>query len=374
MGFVPRLVLAVLAASACLGALVTDASAKTTAADVQRGLERLVAAPAGPPGANSTLYRNGRMTTVRAGVADVKHGRAPRATDHMRIVSVTKASSGAVALSLVDAGKLGLDDTISQQLPGMPPPGGAVTVRQLLNHTSGMLDYTKSKGSRPLKKNARAYISPQDAIDFVRSEPLVFAPGSQYEYSNTDNIVIGLIAEAAGGEIIAAELERIVFGPARLRKTALATKSRSRSPHHGYATRPQEARGVSTLVSPSGAWASGGIVSTPRDLDAFIRAYLGLRFFDRAEQIQQMQFVPGGESVLPGPGRTPPVSRSSRYRTSSGTVYGDTRTFPGYASGSPPPSTEKGASPPRSTSKPGGKLLGRLRNVKVTAVCALLGK
>ena len=205
----------------------------------------------------------------------------------------------------------------------------------------------------------------------------MFAPGSQYEYSNTDNIVIGLIAEAAGGETFAAELKRIVFGPARLPETALATKLAIPQPFiHGYATAPGEKpEDVSTLVSPSGAWASGGIVSTPKDLNAFIRAYLGLRFFDRAEQIQQMQFVPGGESVPPGPGKNSAGLALFRYRTRCGTVYGHTGTFPGYAQWVAATSDGKrSVTTSLNIEAPSGKLLAQLRTVQVTAVCALLGK
>ena len=101
---------------AALAALPAGASAHTTDAAVQRGLERLVAASGGPPGAIATLSRNGRTTVLRAGRADVTRTRAPRATDHMRIASIAKAFSGAVALNLVRAGQLGLDDTIGERL------------------------------------------------------------------------------------------------------------------------------------------------------------------------------------------------------------------------------------------------------------------
>src|SRR5690349_19355052 len=123
-----------LAAALTLTALTAVAAApasaaKTTPADVQRGLERLITSPGGPPGAIATIYRDGKLTVLRAGRADVRRKGAPRANDHMRIASIAKAFSGAVALNLVRAGRLGLDDTIAQRLPGMPAAWGAVTVR-----------------------------------------------------------------------------------------------------------------------------------------------------------------------------------------------------------------------------------------------------
>jgi D-alanyl-D-alanine carboxypeptidase len=369
-----------IAALACAAAMApATAAAKSTAADVQRGLERLVAAPGGPPGAIATLYRDGKLTVLRAGRADVSRGGAPRASDHMRIASVAKAFSGAVALNLVRAGRLSLDDTIAQRLPGMPAAWGAVTVRQLLNHTSGVPDYTKSKGfAAQAEKNPRGFVSPEGVIDWVRREGLVFAPGSKYEYSNTDNIVVGLIVEAITGEPYGKALQDVVFGPARLRQTSFPTR-RIALPKpfiHGYLVAPGEKdTDVTAFLSPSGAWASGAIVSTPRDLNAFIRADLGLRFFDRAQQQEQMRFWPGGESSPPGPGRNSAGLALFRYQTKCGTVYGHTGNFPGYVQFA---AASADGSRALTTSlnfpAPTGKLLAQLRRVQATAVCALTGR
>lgn len=368
-----------IAALACLAALAPAAAAKSTAADVQRGLERLVAAPAGPPGAIATLYSGGKLTVLRAGTSDAKRRRPPRATDHMRIASVAKAFSGAVALKLVRDGRLGLDETIAERLPGMPAAWGAVTVRQLLNHTSGVPDYTRSKGfAEQAEKRPRAFVSPQQVIDWVRKDPLAFRPDSKYEYSNTDNIVVGLIAERITGEAYGSTLEKLVFGPAGLRQTSFPTKRIPLpSPFiHGYLTEPEAPPvDVTTFLSPSGAWASGAIVSTPRDLNAFIRADLGLRFFDRAQQRQQMRFFPGGESSPPGPGRNSAGLALFRYQTKCGTVYGHTGNFPGYVQfAAATADGRKAVTTSLNIPAPTGKLLAQLRAVQATAVCALLGK
>jgi D-alanyl-D-alanine carboxypeptidase len=366
------------AALACSGLLAGTATAASTPADVQRGLERIVDAPGGPPGAIATMYRGGKLTVLRAGRADVKRKAAPRATDHMRIASVAKAFSGAVALNLVRAGRLGLDDTIAQRLPGMPAAWGAVTVRQMLNHTSGLPDYTRSKGFADQANNRpHAYVSPTMIIDWVRTDPLEFAPGSEYEYSNTDNIVVALIAEAITGRSYTQLLKTTVFGPARLRQTSLPVKAALPTPFiHGYLVAPgEEDEDASTLLSPSGAWASGGIVSTPRNLNTFIRSYLGLRFFDRPQQRQQMRFWPGGESSPPGPGKNSAGLALFRYQTKCGTVYGHTGNFPGYTQWAAATADgSRGVTMTLNIPAPQGKLLAQLRNVQTTAVCALLGK
>jgi D-alanyl-D-alanine carboxypeptidase len=348
-----------------------------TAADVQRGLDGLIAASGGPPGAIATLYRNSHLTVLRAGRADIRREGPPRATDHMRIASVAKAFSGAVALQLVRDGRLGLDESIGQRLPGIPPAWAGVTVRQMLDHTSGLPDYTQSDGfAKQARSDPRGFVSPAGIIDWVRADPLVFAPGSRYAYSNTDNIVIGLIAQAVTGRSYPRLLDDVVFGPARLRETSFPTRTIALpAPFlHGYVVAPgEEHQDVTTFLSPSGAWASGAVVSTPADLNAFIRAYLGLRFFGAAQQREQMRFVPGGRSSPPGPGQNAAGLALFRYRTRCGTVYGHTGNFPGYVQfAAATANGRRAVTTTLNIPAPTGRLLARLRAVQTTAVCALL--
>lgn len=364
----------------CLGLALGagTAAAKTTDAEVLAGLEKLVVAPGGPPGAIATLYRDGKLTTLSTGVANVKAKGAPRATDHMRIASIAKAFSGAVALHLVQAGELSLDSTIAETLPSLPKAWGQVTLAELLHHTSGVPDYTKSDGFiKQATTDPRGFVSPAKIISWVRKDPLAFKPDSRYEYSNTDNIVVGLMVEAVTGESYAEALQRIVFGPAQLTQTSLATKPAIPAPFiHGYVTAAgEEPEDVSHALSPSGAWASGGIVSTPRDLNAFIRADLGLEFFDRAQQRRQMDWWVGGESSPPGPGKNSAGLALFRYQTRCGTVYGHTGNFPGYVQFAA--ATADGGRAVTTTLNipaPEGKLLAQLRRVQTAAVCDLLGK
>lgn len=344
--------------------------------DVQRGLASLVASKGGPPGAIATLRRGGRTIILSAGRADIKRRGAPRSSDHMRIASVAKAFNGAVALHLYRRGRFGLDDSIGQHLAGMPPAWGAVTVRQMLNHTSGLPDYTKSDGfAEQVKANPRGYVPPAQVIDWVRSEPLVFAPGSRYEYSNTDNIVVALIAEAVTGKSYRQLLDEIVFGPAKLGKTSFPSRAALPRPFiHGYLVAPgQRPEDVSTFLSPSGAWASGAIVSTPADLNAFIRSYLGLRFFGGHEQRAQMRFVAGGKSSPPGPGRNSAGLALFRYETRCGTVFGHTGNFPGYVQfAAATANGRRAVTTSLNIPAPTGRLLAKLRRVQAAAVCALL--
>jgi D-alanyl-D-alanine carboxypeptidase len=375
---VPICILAAAAALSLLLATAGQAAQPTTDGAVQRGLERLVAARGGPPGAIATLHRVGRMTVLRAGRADVERRGKPRASDHMRIASVAKAFSGAVALQLVQQGRLGLDDTIGQRLPGLPAAWGPVTVRQMLNHTSGLPDYTQSRGfARQAETKPRGYVPPARIIDWVRRDGLVFPPGSSYEYSNTDNIVVGLIAERVTGRSYGDLLRTLVFGPAGLEQTSFPTRrvSLPRPYIHGYLVAAGQApQDVTTSLSPSGAWASGAIVSTPTDLGAFIRAYLGRKFFGVDQQREQLRFVRGSSSP-PGPGTNSAGLAIFRYRTRCGTVYGHTGNFPGYVQWAAATADgTRSVTTSLNIPAPTGALLSRLRSVQETAVCALLGK
>jgi D-alanyl-D-alanine carboxypeptidase len=372
--------LSVLALVACLAVALSvgSAAAKTTDAQVMKGLEGLVTSPGGPPGAIATLYRDGKLTTLSAGRADNEKAAKPRATDHMRIASVAKAFSGAVALNLVRSGQLSLDDTIEGVVPTLPKAWGKVTLRELLNHTSGVPDYTQSEAFfKHAETKPRAYVPPAEIISWVEKEPLAFKPDTKYEYSNTDNIVVGLMVEAVTKGSYASALQKIVLGPAKLTQTTLPTKIAMPTPFiHGYSVVPEkEEVDVSESLNPSGAWASGAIISTPQNLNAFIRADLGLQFFDKAEQEQQMKWWPGGESSPPGPGKNSAGLALFRYQTKCGTVYGHTGNFPGYtqfaaatADGSAAVTTSLNIPAPT------GKLLAQLRQVQTEAVCTLFGK
>ena len=166
----------------------------------------------------------------------------------------------------------------------------------------------------------------------MRGDGLVFPSGTRYEYSNTDNIIVGLIAEQVTGEDYGDLLAQRVFGPAGLSRTSFPTRriSLPRPFIRGYATAPgEEPEDLTTFLSPSGAWASGAIVSTPLDVGAFMRAYLARRYFGAAQQREQFRFVRGSSSP-PGPGANAAGLAIFRYRSRCGTVFGHTGNIPGY--------------------------------------------
>lgn len=320
----------VLAGAVCSGAQAANPQRADRLLD--RALEALVDTPGGPPGAIARVQRGRRAAIHRVGVTQLESTRRWRASDHMRLASTSKAFSGAVALSLVRSGRLALGDTIGDRLPELPPAWSAVTLRQIMRHTSGLPSFTANQAFlNALGSDPQRRYTPRQLIDFVKDEPLEFRPGSDYAYSNTDNIVVGLMAEAVTGRSYERLLRSRVFRPLDLGDTTLPGDSRLPRPYvRGYVfEQGQPPEDVSEAISMSGVWASGGMQSTVLDLSRFIRGYVSGQLFGPALRRQQRRFVDGG-SEPPGPGANSAGLGLFRYRMRCGTVYGHTGNFPGY--------------------------------------------
>jgi D-alanyl-D-alanine carboxypeptidase len=261
----------------------------------------------------------------------------------------------------------------------MPVEWHSVTIRQLLNHTSGLPDYTRSQGfSDQFKNDPTGFVAPSTIIDWVRGDSkLSFAPGSEYEYSNTDNIVVGLILEAFIQKPMSSLLEFFVFERAHLDQTSFPSSPALPKPLlHGYVPEATGAYSdVSSSLSPSGAWASGAVESTPENLNHFVRALLSKKLFNDRAREWQMRFVPGGNSSPAGPGKNSAGLALFKYETRCGTVYGHTGNFPGYVQfAAATRSGGRAVTTSLNIPAPSGKLLKQLREMQTKAVCALLGK
>jgi D-alanyl-D-alanine carboxypeptidase len=299
----------------------------------------------------------------------------------MRVASVSKAFSAAVALALVNRGQLSLRRPIRRVLPWLPKRWGRVTLGQALQHTSGLPDFSETEGFlNALVKHPHARPSPRFLLSLVSGEKLHFRPGSRYRYSNTDNIVVALMAEARTRMTYNQLLSRYVYRPALLLRTSLPAGWSLASPYlHGYQVAPgKPPEDVSGAISAAYTWASGGVLSTPRDLNRFVRAYTGAVLFSRSTQAAQFKFV-SGRSDPTGPGVNSAGLGIFRYRTRCGAVYGHTGNLPGYTQfaaatrdGSRSVTMSVSA---QITQRSKGKLLTafkRLRAIEVDLVCAAM--
>ncbi|CAA9431979.1 Beta-lactamase class C-like and penicillin binding proteins (PBPs) superfamily [uncultured Rubrobacteraceae bacterium] len=313
---------------------VHTTSAKAADAALDGALKGLVARHGGPPGVIAVVQRGKSREVHTFGVANLETDRRMSVNDRMRIASAAKAFSGAVALSLVSEGELSLNDTIGERLPALPDRWSGITLRQLLNHTSGLPDFSLDEGfKKALFASLKKAPPPEKLLTYIYDERLLFEPGSRYHYSNSDNIAVALMVREATGQSYRGQLQQQVYGPLGLKKTTLPAGPNLVAPYiHGYDNDPKEQppEDYSEIVAAGWAWASGGIVSTPADMNDFIRGYVGGEPFDRRTQTKQRRVVEGGSSEPPGPGKNSAGLAVFRYETRCGTVWGHTGNTPGY--------------------------------------------
>jgi D-alanyl-D-alanine carboxypeptidase len=316
-----------------LAALPQTANAGIVDIELAQALQQLVATEGGPPGAIAIVRVGNRTQVFTAGLGDLNNRRRMRPTDHMRIASVAKAFSGAVALSLVERGVLSLDDTVGKWLPELDADWNGVTLAQLLQHTSGVPDLATSEAlGRRIVESPRRALPPREIVGYVAGEDLEFPSGSRYEYSNTENFLVALMVEAATGRSYERALGSRVFGPLGLRHTSLPSGYRMPRPYiHGYDVTPGGPTDDDSELAAAGwAWASGGIVSTPLELNRFARAYAGGALFGGATRATQLSTFRPGNSHPPGPGENSVGLGIFRYATACGTMYGHTGNIFGY--------------------------------------------
>ena len=334
------MVLALVLASGAALAVTTGAvardpgNAQARDAVLDASLKALVARRGGPPGVIAVVQRGHHREVHAFGVRNIKRSLPMRANVRMRMASTSKAFSGAVALSLVSDGKLSLNDTIGERLPGLPKTWHEITLRQLLDHTSGLPNFTADPDYlAALSASPESAPPPRKLLSYVEDEKLNFEPGSEYRYSNSDNIVVGIMVQDATGESYERQLRERVFGPLGLEKTSLPRGVNLKTPYiHGYDNDPSQRppEDISEVLASGWVWASGGMVSTPYDFNDFVRGYVGGRLFDARTRNLQREVVEGGGSEPPGPGKNSAGLGIFRYETRCGTVWGHTGNYPGY--------------------------------------------
>ncbi|GEO99731.1 serine hydrolase [Methylobacterium haplocladii] len=227
------------------------------------------------------VAKDGKPVFRRAyGLASREWNAANTLDTHFRIGSLTKSFTAAAVLKLAEAGRLGLDDRIRQCVPGAPASWDRVTLRHLLGHTSGIINYTALPDY--YAKISRLERPPQEIVALVEAEPLLFEPGTRMEYSNTGYVLLGMAIEAASGEPYARYLREAILTPLGLKETGYDDAS-TVLPRRaaGYRFGQAQWRNAPPMAS-SVAYAAGGLYSTVDDLLAWSRALLGGKLISAA--------------------------------------------------------------------------------------------
>lgn len=314
-----------------LGALAPPSVSAAAGADaVQRALNGLVRDDGMPAALASVQARDGRTRTYTAGVGDLTTGSKVPVDGQVRIGSNTKAFTAVVVLQLVAEGRIGLDTTVDTYLPGLVRgegiDGSRIKVRQLLQHTSGLPDY-----SRYLGDDAR-YYDPRELLDTALRHPADFDPGKSWKYSNTNYVLAGLLVQKVTGRPLAQEMDRRIIKPIGLRHTYFPAPGDAsiREPHpHGYLRdAPDGPLRDITEIDPSWGWAAGQLISTNSDLNRFFTALLGGRLLPPAQLAEMRTTVPAEATF--GPAARYGLGIVSRPLPCGGLSWGHGGSFPGY--------------------------------------------
>lgn len=293
-------VLAVFAAPAA----ATVVPQEVDRAGLQRRLDDVVAA--GAVGALAEVRDEPGVWRGTSGVAELGKTRPVPVHGRFRVGSITKAFVATVVLQLVDEGRLRLDDTVETWLPGAVPDGDSITVRQLLNHTSGLYDVVDTLPMPPepefFDNRWRTWTAAELVQRAVANPPTFEPPGSEFAYESTGYLLLGQIIEEVTGRSYGEAIKQRIIRPLRLRGTSLpGTSPLIRGPHpHGYVPAGESHLLDYTRMNPSVFGAGGEIISTTRDLNRFFAALLDGRLLP-GHLLDEMK-TPGVESATYGLG------------------------------------------------------------------------
>ena len=245
------------------------------------------------------------------------------------IGSVTKNFTAAAILMLVEERKISLDEKIAMYLADVSNVPGTVTVRQLLNHTSGIIDFTEIPGSIGF---ARLDRTPKEVVKPALESPLRFTPGEKHEYSNTNYILLGMIIERVAKKGYGPFLAERIFGPLKMHDTRVNNmRVVMKNRVNGYNWNQQTLYN-GDYGSPSNKWSSGGMVSTVLDLakwDAGLRSGKLLK----PETIRLMLTptkLASGQEVKYGLGNELLIDRGHRVGGHNGEIFGFNSSFSRY--------------------------------------------
>jgi len=274
----------------------TTAAPALAAGSVQARLDVLTAQD-GVPGAEAVIQDGHRTRVVRSGAGDLATGKPFPRNGSFRAGSVTKSFVATVVLQLVGEGRVKLDAPVERYLPGLLPDR-RITVRQLLQHTSGIPDYLRDFDLSDPEALRHRGASPEELVALALKHPALFPPGTSWSYSNTNYIVAGMLAEKVTGQAPSDLITQRITRPLGLRDTYLPRRGDEQLPD------PHAVGYTSDLVDFSDfdatiAGAAGGLVSTPADLDRFYGALLGGRLLRPAELAEMKRTVPA-ELGVPG--------------------------------------------------------------------------
>jgi D-alanyl-D-alanine carboxypeptidase len=316
---------------------VADATALRTA--LQLKLDEWHKAGSFPGATLGVVLANGESFGLAVGFSDRDTKTPMKPSDRMLAGSVGKTFAAATALQLIKEGKIGLDDRIEKYLGREPwfsrlPNAKDITVRQLMNHTSGLVRYEfKEQFTKDLTANPEKVWKPAELVAYLLDEKAPFAAGKGWDYSDTNYIVLGMIIEKVTGKRFYDEANRRVLKPLKLNDTIPQDGPKLKGVVQGYAGPNNPFGGTDAMIvngkfaiNPQFEWTGGGYVSTAQDLARWAKLF----YEGKAFAPELLPQVVDGVSA-------PMLGRETKYglaaiirKTQVGPSYGHSGFFPGY--------------------------------------------
>ena len=271
----------------------------TLAAELQRILDQTVADGYIPGAVLAVSIPGQQPWTGASGVADRSQGHPMQPTTGIRIASISKMFTAVVALQLVEEGKLDLDAPVATWLPDLLPNGDAITIRNLLQHTSGLYDYLEDRNfvTQAYQTPARVW-EPRELVAYATRFPPTFEPGVEgaWDYASTNYVILGMIIEQVTGRMLADEMRQRIFDPLGLEHTFFPPQEPIRIDlAHGYSNRVDQTQAPMTFV-----FATANIVSTASDVRRFAQALFEGQLLEPATFALMTSFVNGqGQYRMP---------------------------------------------------------------------------
>lgn len=223
--------------------------------------------------------------------------------DHLRVGSITKIFISALILKMKDEGIVSLEQTVNSILPGILKDGTHITVRHLLQHRSGLKDYIwmDVAGTNCIQHAVSSLhdeFPPQSLIRLVATHDLQFEPGTEFNYSNTGYILLGIIAEKLTGESIEYLLEQWVIQPLQLERTYFPRTNDLRKPFAtGYSRATSDLTDLSDEISEitnlniSILWTAGAVISNPLEIQRFMKSLFNGQLLSKESLTEMMCFL-----------------------------------------------------------------------------------
>ncbi|WP_367319393.1 serine hydrolase domain-containing protein [Streptomyces sp. HUAS ZL42] len=289
----------------------TDDGVVPLTPDVKRQLDtavQQVLREANVPGVTVGIWTPDKGEYVRSfGVADQNTGQKMAPDLFMRIGSETKTFTVTALLELVDEGKVGLDDPIGQYISAVPN-GDRITLRQLAGMRSGLFNYSEDPAFfKALTSDPRRPFTPQELLGYSFRHPVMFQPGQEFYYCNTNLILLGLVVEKESGMRLGDYIQRNILDPAGMEDTLFPTGAEFPQPHaQGYTDQTADGNVADTADwNPSWAWAAGAMISKLDDLRIWARTVATGQLPDGSTLISpvvQKQRLTTPPSTFPGAG------------------------------------------------------------------------